>query len=135
MIQYDYFDHVNPVTGSTLADRTDEFGYDFLVVGENLAAGQTTPQQAFNDWMRSEAHRGNILDERFTDLGVALRRTSGKPREFRSFDDQLRDQFPADISEVAGSGCGRPKRRDRIKIPRRRAIREGTPRAGSFAAE
>ena len=77
LIQYDYFDHVNPVTGSTLADRTDEFGYDFLVVGENLAAGQTTPQQAFNDWMRSEAHRGNILDERFTDLGVAAR-TGGR---------------------------------------------------------
>ena len=77
LIQYDYFDHVNPVTGSTLSDRTDELGYDFLVVGENLAAGQTTPQQAFNDWMQSEGHRDNILDERFTELGVAAR-TGGR---------------------------------------------------------
>jgi uncharacterized protein YkwD len=73
MIQFDFFDHVNPVDGSTLGERASDFGYAFLVVGENLAAGQTTPQQAFQDWMDSPGHRRNILDPRFTELGVGVR--------------------------------------------------------------
>lgn len=73
LIAYDFFDHVNPVTGSTLADRAAEFGYDFLVIGENLAGGQPTPEQAMADWMNSPGHRRNILDERFTELGVGVR--------------------------------------------------------------
>jgi uncharacterized protein YkwD len=74
MIQYDFFDHVNPVTGSTLGERALEFGYTFRVVGENLAAGQSTPREAFQDWMNSRAHRDNILEPRFTELGVGIRR-------------------------------------------------------------
>lgn len=73
MVQYDFFDHVNPVTGSTLGDRTKDFGYSFRVVGENLAAGQKTAQQAFTDWMNSPGHRKNILDPRFTELGVSVK--------------------------------------------------------------
>ncbi len=73
MIQYDFFAHVNPATGSTLRDRTNQFGYPFQVVGENLAAGQTTPQQAMNDWIASTEHRENILDPRFTELGIGIR--------------------------------------------------------------
>jgi len=73
MVQFDFFDHVSPVDGSTLGQRATEFGYDYLVVGENLAAGQATPQQAFTDWMNSPSHRRNILDPRFTELGVGVR--------------------------------------------------------------
>ncbi|MCH8805111.1 MAG: hypothetical protein IH986_03375 [Planctomycetes bacterium] len=73
LIQFEFFDHVNPVNGSTLDSRADEFGYDFFVIGENLAAGQPTPGEAFNAWMASEGHRDNILDSRFTELGVGLR--------------------------------------------------------------
>lgn len=73
MIQFDFFAHVNPVTGSTLRERTNDFGYPYQVVGENLAAGQTTVQQAMNDWIASTEHRENILDPRFTELGVGVR--------------------------------------------------------------
>src|SRR5262249_34669609 len=73
MIHYDFFDHVNPVTHSTLGTRARAFGYDFAVVGENLAAGQTSPEQAFHDWMNSPGHRQNILDPRFIELGVSVR--------------------------------------------------------------
>lgn len=72
MIQYDFFDHVNPVTGSTLGDRARQFGYDFYIVGENLGAGQATPRQVFRDWMDSPGHRRNILDPRFVELGVGV---------------------------------------------------------------
>lgn len=73
MIQYEFFDHENPVTGSTLGERAEQFRYDYLVIGENLAAGQRTPEEAFTAWMNSEGHRENILDPRFTELGIAVR--------------------------------------------------------------
>jgi uncharacterized protein YkwD len=73
MIHYDFFDHVNPATGTTLGERADQFGYDYLVIGENLAAGQTSPEAAMADWMASPGHRDNILDPRFTELGVGVR--------------------------------------------------------------
>ncbi|MBI5863922.1 MAG: CAP domain-containing protein [Planctomycetes bacterium] len=73
MIHFDFFDHVNPTTKSTLGVRADAFGYDYSVIGENLAAGQHTPEQAMTDWMNSPSHRQNILDPRFTELGVGVR--------------------------------------------------------------
>lgn len=73
MIHYDFFDHVNPVTRSTLSVRADQFDYNYLVIGENLAAGQRTPEQAMRDWMDSPGHRQNILDPRFVELGVGVR--------------------------------------------------------------
>lgn len=73
MIHYNFFDHVNPATNSHLDDRADEFGYDFLMIGENLAAGQSTPAQAMSDWMASPGHRENILNPNFTELGVGVR--------------------------------------------------------------
>ena len=77
MIQYEFFDHVDPVTGSTLRERAAESGYDYWVLGENLAAGQPTPARAMSDWMNSPSHRANILDARFTEVGVGVR--SGGP--------------------------------------------------------
>lgn len=73
LISFDFFAHVNPVTGSTLADRTAAFGYVYSVVGENLAAGQPTAQEAFDDWMNSPSHRANILEPRFTEIGIGIR--------------------------------------------------------------
>jgi uncharacterized protein YkwD len=73
MIYYDFFDHENPVTGTGLGDRAEEFGYDYFMIGENIAAGQSTPAQVMADWMGSPGHRANILQEQFTELGVGVR--------------------------------------------------------------
>jgi uncharacterized protein YkwD len=73
MIVYDFFAHENPVTGTSLVDRAQEFGYEFQMIGENLAAGQRTPQQAMADWMDSPGHRANILEENFTEIGIGIR--------------------------------------------------------------
>ena len=42
-----------------------------LIMGENIAYGQTTPQQVMDSWMNSKGHRENILRERFTLGAVA----------------------------------------------------------------
>ena len=77
LIHYDFFDHENPVTGTSLGDRAEDFEYDYYMIGENLAAGQPAPAQAMSDWMSSEGHRENILNAQFTELGVGVR-TGGR---------------------------------------------------------
>ncbi len=73
LIYYDFFSHVNPVTNSNLGDRAAAAGYEFSIVGENLAAGQPTPAAAVADWMASPCHRQNIINPAFTELGVGVR--------------------------------------------------------------
>jgi uncharacterized protein YkwD len=48
------------------------YGYAFSYVGENIAAGYTTPQDVMNGWMHSPGHRANILNCRFRDIGIGV---------------------------------------------------------------
>jgi uncharacterized protein YkwD len=41
------------------------------IVGENIAAGAMTPQQVTEGWLASPAHCENIMDGRFTLIGIA----------------------------------------------------------------
>ncbi len=68
-----FFDHVDPLDGSTLDSRAADFGYAFQKVGENLAAGQPTVAAALKALMASERHRANILDPDFTEIGIAVK--------------------------------------------------------------
>lgn len=45
-----------------------ELGYS--TVGENIAAGQNTPEEVVSAWMSSSGHRSNILNSDFTHTGV-----------------------------------------------------------------
>jgi uncharacterized protein YkwD len=40
--------------------------------GENVAVGQSSPEQVVAEWMASPEHRKNILDPNFTQLGVEV---------------------------------------------------------------
>lgn len=39
-------------------------------IGENIAAGNSTPEEVVEGWMNSPGHRANILDKRYGELGV-----------------------------------------------------------------
>jgi uncharacterized protein YkwD len=69
MATRDYFDHTGP-DGSTPGSRVTRAGYAWQVVGENLAAGVPTPEEAVAGWLQSPAHCQNLMDPRFTDMGV-----------------------------------------------------------------
>lgn len=43
----------------------------YACAGENLAAGQRTPANVVNAWMNSEGHRKNLLNPKYTEIGVA----------------------------------------------------------------
>jgi len=80
MLRFNYFDHTGH-DGSSPAERVAATGYRYSIVGENLAAGPETPQEAVRGWMASPGHCQNIMDNRFTELGVAFAASrSGAPR-------------------------------------------------------
>jgi uncharacterized protein YkwD len=80
MLRFNYFDHTGH-DGSTPAERVAATGYRYRIVGENLASGAETPPEAVRGWMASPGHCQNIMDDRFTELGVAFAANrSGPPR-------------------------------------------------------
>ena len=40
------------------------------ILGENLAGGQSSPKQVVQAWMDSPTHRDNILNPKYSELGV-----------------------------------------------------------------
>jgi uncharacterized protein YkwD len=68
-----FFAHDDPFDGSTVSSRASNFGYPYLKIGENLAAGQTGVEQCVADWMASPGHRANLLDKGFTEVGVGIK--------------------------------------------------------------
>ncbi|WP_144542666.1 SafA/ExsA family spore coat assembly protein [Cytobacillus oceanisediminis] len=69
MINKRYFDHNSPTYGSPF-DMMKSFGITYRTAGENIAAGQKTPQEVVKAWMNSEGHRKNILSANYTEIGV-----------------------------------------------------------------
>ena len=66
--------HTDP-EGKGVADRVAAAGKQFVAVGENLArstGGGDPLGTAIDAWMRSPAHRENILRPDFTDTGVGV---------------------------------------------------------------
>jgi uncharacterized protein YkwD len=65
------FDHRGH-DGSTPADRIQRAGYGaYRIVGENIAAGAMTPAEVTEGWFASPPHCENIMDGRFTEIGIA----------------------------------------------------------------
>jgi uncharacterized protein YkwD len=57
--------------GSTAAERVARTGYDAMRVGENIAAGPTSADQVVQGWLDSPGHCANLMDARFTEMGLA----------------------------------------------------------------
>lgn len=55
---------------TTAGQRLTRAGYRWAIYGENLAAGQTTPEDVVAAWMNSPTHRANVLSRRAVDLGI-----------------------------------------------------------------
>lgn len=64
-----YFSHTSPTYGSPF-DMIKNFGITYRSAGENIAAGQKTPEEVVQAWMNSSGHRANILNKDFTHIGV-----------------------------------------------------------------
>ena len=70
MIEYDYFSHRSPYSGSPAA-RVRTAGLSVTRVGENLA-GNTCVTNAHEMLMSSRAHRGNVLSDSYAYIGLGV---------------------------------------------------------------
>ena len=57
--------------GVTLRQRVTNAGYAGAV-GENVAGGQSTLDQAISGWLASPAHRDTLLSTKFEEFGLAV---------------------------------------------------------------
>ncbi|MEK4080547.1 CAP domain-containing protein [Solibacillus sp. FSL K6-1126] len=64
-----YFSHTSPTYGSPF-DMMKQFGISYKAAGENIAKGQKSAAQVMDGWMNSSGHRANIMDSKFTHIGV-----------------------------------------------------------------
>jgi uncharacterized protein YkwD len=72
MATHDAFDHRGH-DGSTPSVRVTRAGFGaHRIVGENIAAGAMTPAEVTEGWLASPAHCENIMDGRFTLVGIAF---------------------------------------------------------------
>jgi uncharacterized protein YkwD len=70
MARHGEFEHTGH-DGSTAAVRVKRAGYQPRAVGENIAAGVETPEDAVAGWLASPDHCTNIMSARYTEMGVA----------------------------------------------------------------
>ena len=71
MAENNYFSHTSQTYGTPF-DMLQQFGVHYSAAGENIAAGQRTPEEVMNAWLNSSGHRANILNKNFDTLGVGI---------------------------------------------------------------
>ena len=65
------FSHTRP-DGTSCFSIFPSYNVSYMAAGENIAAGQTSPEEVMNSWMHSSGHKANILNGRFGHIGVGL---------------------------------------------------------------
>lgn len=69
MCENKYFSHNSPKYG-TAFDMMKANNIAYKTAGENIAMGYKTASDVVNGWMNSKGHRENILNPRYTKIGV-----------------------------------------------------------------
>lgn len=71
MIEEDYWAHNSP-SGKTPWVWFKSAGYSYLYAGENLAKDFGSTDRMVAAWMASPTHRDNIVNAKYTEIGVAV---------------------------------------------------------------
>ncbi|CAF1384442.1 unnamed protein product [Rotaria sp. Silwood1] len=73
MLAYNYFSHTG-IDGSSFVDRTAAAGYPRNCAGGENIAGNQTPRDTVNAWLKSSGHCSNIMNRDFKTIGVGYAR-------------------------------------------------------------
>ncbi|MDZ4216736.1 MAG: CAP domain-containing protein [Candidatus Gracilibacteria bacterium] len=94
MMNRDYFDHNTP-EGVSPEQRIDQSGYltsyyeclcsKSQTTGENIAVGQTNPEEVVDTWMNSPPHRANILNTTFSEIGIGITDVPKSNKEYEGY--------------------------------------------------
>lgn len=144
MSQRRVLSHTGP-DGSKPWDRAEAVGYEAQMMGENIAAGQRTPEQVVQDWMNSSGHRANILRSQYTDIGVGFYNNYWV-QDFGSGDTNSISKIPGSTSnsEIVAQSAPAPESTSTLtatldsvssdpvaSVPASTSISEPTPESGS----
>ena len=70
MIAQHYFEHESP-DGTQVWDLATTAGYQYVIVGENLARGDfADADDLVREWSRSPGHRANMLSPKYQEMGA-----------------------------------------------------------------
>ena len=75
-----YFSHNSP-DGKTPWYWLKQVGYVYSYAGENLAVNFFDSQDVVDAWMKSPTHRANLLNEHFTEIGIATAKGTYEGRD------------------------------------------------------
>ena len=81
MIDHRFFAHASP-EGLTPAERLALANVDWSAVGENIAAGYSTPQAVYDAWMASPEHRANMESDSFSFAGIGYAQDAAPSADF-----------------------------------------------------
>jgi len=81
MIDHRFFAHASP-EGLTPAERLALANVDWSAVGENIAAGYSTPQAVFDAWLASPEHRANMESDTFSFAGIGYAQDADPSADF-----------------------------------------------------
>jgi uncharacterized protein YkwD len=77
MLKQKKLDH--ELDGKRVKHRAADAGYDYRIIAENIAYGENerekepiTLKEIHDGWMKSAAHRKNILNKRFEEVGLGV---------------------------------------------------------------
>ncbi len=72
MNKNNFFSHTSQTDGSNVAIRAKDAGYDWLVIGENLAYYDPDPSEEtiMEGWINSPGHCENIMNPDFKEIGM-----------------------------------------------------------------
>lgn len=71
MLYQQYFSHVGP-NQKKAGDWASQNGYQYLVIGENLAMGFAGSEEVVNAWVKSPTHYANLIDPLYQEIGVGM---------------------------------------------------------------
>ncbi|MDP4038479.1 MAG: CAP domain-containing protein [bacterium] len=71
MLAKNYWSHYSP-EGSSPWNFFQKSGYKYNFAGENLARNFSTSSGVMSGWMTSSGHKANILNPKYTDIGMAV---------------------------------------------------------------
>lgn len=71
MIDKGYFSHESPTYGHPW-DMATLFNYQYVRFGENIARIFKNPKDVMHGWMNSPKHRDNILNVKYTHMGLGV---------------------------------------------------------------
>lgn len=71
MLLNQYFEHISP-TKIGLSSWLDQFRYDYLSAGENLAMGFNDASEVVDAWTKSKTHYANLIDPDYREIGVGM---------------------------------------------------------------